>query len=1267
MHKTKRPLSLLLAVVMVLSVFGGISFNASAAGIMSETIDTTQGPWEESYDFDGNDVRIFAMEGGGYGDGHGFHLYGDTFYANIKARNAQRPITITGAEVTSGEYPISWLRPLKGTMTVDGDTAIISDVYSSTLRLESESNLRIKEVKVYYYYAVSGVTLNETYAAMNIGDTKTLTATVAPDDAMYKNVTWASANPDIATVSDTGVVTAVAPGRVNITATADNGTADTSDDKTATCSVRVLGEVETTLSYLVWDDASKTLVEKTGDEACANYELITADTTALEDGKWYAIDDDTTVSGRITVNGTAHLILRDDLILTVPKGITTTGATLNIYGQRAGTGELYAGRQQDGYTTVPRDTACIGGVGNADGGTVIIHGGKITVSGGSGAAGIGGAYKGAGGTVTVYGGTITAAGGSSAAGIGGGYQGAGGTVTVYGGTITAAGGRQGAGIGGGATGTGGEVTIYGGTVTATGGGDGAGIGGGYRGAGGKVVIYGGTVVANGAQDGSTGGAGIGGGTRGAGGEVIMNGGDVTATGTLGAGIGGGTYGAGGTVTITGGTVKAYSKGTTSSFGAAIGAGSGNSEQGTLTLAENMIVKAETVALADKEWEDLQEVSREEYMNNHTQRRAYLVTPVVAVTGVTLDQEAVTLTVGETASLSATVAPEDATDNTVVWESDNTAVAMVDEYGTVTAVASGTANITVTTTDGGFTASCAVTVNVPTYTVTWLNDDGSLIDTTTVAYGETPTHADATKTATAQYTYTFAGWDKEIVAVTGDATYTATFNATVNSYTITWLNDDGTEIDTTTVAYGETPTHADATKTATAQYTYTFAGWDKEIVAVTGDATYTATFNATVNSYTITWKNDDGSVIDTTTVPYGTVPTHADATKTATAQYTYTFAGWDKEIVAVTGDATYTATFDATVNAYTIQWLNEDGDVLKTESVNYGVVPTYTGETPTKAEDHAYTYTFAGWDKEIAAVTGDETYTATFTKTEKTEQKDWMSVRIDDQIYIKYLLHNRENLERVTVEYLDQDGVEAVQTKVYTADQLTFDGNDMFEILAVIAPAQIGDMVKVTILANGQPTEYEYSVAKYCEYLIDGAYEENVKTLAKATLEYGKAANDYFYGTGFYHQSTITSPYSVEYKEEALHRAQHLTNTLSADGEIRSMLASASFMALTKPEFRFYTTGLTEEEAYELNSKITTNVNGVTAKFYKNGDAILLEVKGIKAEDMDKVITITVGDLGTITFSGNDFARMMANNNDQSVATLGAALYLYGEAAKACFA
>ena len=177
----------------------------------------------------------------------------------------------------------------------------------------------------------------------------------------------------------------------------------------------------------------------------------------------------------------------------------------------------------------------------------------------------------------------------------------------------------------------------------------------------------------------------------------------------------------------------------------------------------------------------------------------------------------------------------------------------------------------------------------------------------------------------------------------------------------------------------------------------------------------------------------------------------------------------------------------------------------------------------------------------------------------------------------------------------------------------------------------------------------------------------MRELAKATLEYGKAANDYFYGTGFYHQSTITSPYSAEYKEEALHTAKKLTNTLSVTDKLRTKRASAAFMALTKPEFRFYMKDLTEEEAYELNSKITTNVDGVTAKFYKNGDAILLEVTGIEAANMDEVITITVGGLGTITFSGYDFARMMAKSDDQSIAALGAALYLYGDAAKACFA
>ena len=81
----------------------------------------------------------------------------------------------------------------------------------------------------------------------------------------------------------------------------------------------------------------------------------------------------------------------------------------------------------------------------------------------------------------------------------------------------------------------------------------------------------------------------------------------------------------------------------------------------------------------------------------------------AVTGVTLDRTTLSLEMGETATLVATVLPEDARDKTVTWSSGNTAVATVDQQGKITTVSPGTAQITVTTKDGSFSASCALTV------------------------------------------------------------------------------------------------------------------------------------------------------------------------------------------------------------------------------------------------------------------------------------------------------------------------------------------------------------------------------------------------------------------------------------------------------------------------------------------------------------------------------------------------------------------------------
>ena len=92
-----------------------------------------------------------------------------------------------------------------------------------------------------------------------------------------------------------------------------------------------------------------------------------------------------------------------------------------------------------------------------------------------------------------------------------------------------------------------------------------------------------------------------------------------------------------------------------------------------------------------------------------------------------------------------------------------------------------------------------------------------------------------------------GGDVEVLAV-----YTAI------NYTVTFLNDDGSEISTATYHGGDTVEVPTATKAADLDYTYTFKSWDKEVKAVTGDATYTAVYTKKAIEYKLTVKKLDGT-------------------------------------------------------------------------------------------------------------------------------------------------------------------------------------------------------------------------------------------------------------------------------------------------------------------------------------------------------------------------------------------------------------------------
>ena len=134
-------------------------------------------------------------------------------------------VTVNGSPKTVGGYNTIWI-------------ALFSDANRTykIVATDKAGNRTEKTITVYdgtYVIPVTGVSLDESSITLDVGGNQTLTATVTPEDATNKKVRWSSDNEDVATVSEDGVVTAVAGGTAVITATTHDGLF------TATCTVTV--------------------------------------------------------------------------------------------------------------------------------------------------------------------------------------------------------------------------------------------------------------------------------------------------------------------------------------------------------------------------------------------------------------------------------------------------------------------------------------------------------------------------------------------------------------------------------------------------------------------------------------------------------------------------------------------------------------------------------------------------------------------------------------------------------------------------------------------------------------------------------------------------------------------------------------------------------------------------------------------------------------------------------------------------------------------
>lgn len=179
-----------------------------------------------------------------------------------------------------------------------------------------------------------------------------------------------------------------------------------------------------------------------------------------------------------------------------------------------------------------------------------------------------------------------------------------------------------------------------------------------------------------------------------------------------------------------------------------------------------------------------------------------------VTGVTISDETLELTKGETADLTAAVTPEDATLKTVTWESADESIATVDSDGKVTATGIGTTTITVKTVDGAKTASCEVTVNAPKATAVSVSVDGEEIDKLDMTVGDTASLTATAEPDDAVQSFTFATSDESVVTVDEEGVLTAVAAGTA---TITVTADDvSTEIEVTVTVKKDGSLDVDAT-------------------------------------------------------------------------------------------------------------------------------------------------------------------------------------------------------------------------------------------------------------------------------------------------------------------------------------------------------------------------------------------------------------------------------------------------------------------------
>lgn len=365
-----------------------------------------------------------------------------------------------------------------------------------------------------------------------------------------------------------------------------------------------------------------------------------------------------------------------------------------------------------------------------------------------------------------------------------------------------------------------------------------------------------------------------------------------------------------------------------------------------------------------------------------------------------------------------------------------------------------------------------------FTVTWVTKPYEELEENqgrvvyNVNYKSTPKYlgTNPSREMTDYYTYNFIGWLPEIVPVTDDAVYVAQFEQQDRKYMITFLDEDGSLLEEALWKMGEIPTPVNAPTPSGKKLV-----WEPTIQAVTGEATYRATYTDIIlPSYEITFVNWNGAELQHGQVETGTVPVYfgATPTKPALADVAFEFEGWTPDLAVVDRDAIYTAKFREKPATYTITFKRavgnegvaiEPAETIQELELGYGETPVCTStQLPTKTPTAAEYYTVI-WSPLITAVTGNATYTATGFAAHKNTCRLTVSAGANGKVALD---GSEDNLSKI-YEYGDEATILATATTTGFHFSRWSDGN-------TVNPRTVTVNAAITLKAEFAVNQYEIS-------------------------------------------------------------------------------------------------------------------------------------------------------------------------------------------------